>query len=200
MNKRANFALRASLVIVLIACNENKVKNDELQLFTEYYNAVKQGSDEKWNFTADTVKLWYDEKKGEPILQIKGKPSTGKWKEWDEVMNSSSNYDSLWFDQEEKSIKGYFYENNDFYQLIGKSPTKTQRTFWLNENKRINEILIYWIPEVNTTTSEHLKPIVDWALENDSAEISELYSNGRIVPSKENALRWKKLLNKYNTN
>jgi hypothetical protein len=83
------------------------------------------------------------------------------------------------------------------YKLIGKSPTKTLRTYWLDQNYKIYEILLYWIPEENTETGEHLEPIVEWALQNDSLEIQQLYPNGRIVPSSENARRWKKLLRKY---
>lgn len=187
------------LIITLIgAVSCNKQRNDGLKLFADYYSAVKENSDKQWNYTSDTVKLWFDEKSGEPILQIKGDKSTGKWKEWDIELNSTSSYDSLWLDQENNVIMGYFYENNDFYELIGKAPTKTLRTYWLNEQTKINEILIYWIPDDNTTTSKHLKPIKEWALENDSIEINQLYPDNTIIPSRENARRWKKLLNNYN--
>ncbi|AXT20644.1 hypothetical protein D1817_12350 [Flavobacteriaceae bacterium] len=166
-------------------------------MFEQYNSALKKGDEDKWSYTSDTIKVWFDNKKGKPSLRIKGKKSTGKWKEWDEEMHSSSYYDTIWYDQRENSIKGYFYENNDFYELIGKAPTKTLRTYWLNQNNKINEILMYWIPEENTTTDQHLKPIVEWAILNDSSEIKQLYPNNRIVPSKENAKRWKNLLNKY---
>jgi len=185
-------------LIIVVSCNDLNKESNRLTTFNGYYAAVKSGSDEKWNFTADTVKLWFDDKKGTPILQIKGEESAGKWKEWDEEMNSISSYDSIWFDKNENSIKGYFYERNDFYDLIGKAPTKTLRTYWLNQNNKINEILMYWIPEENTTTGEHLKPILEWALVNDSTEIQQLYPDSRIAPSRENARRWKKLLQKYN--
>jgi len=42
-----------------------------------------------------------------------------------------------------------------------------------------------------------MQPIVDWALENESLEIAELYPNNEFVPSTENAFRWKKLLERY---
>lgn len=196
-----NFRTTLAIVIPLIfvvACNNIKKENVELRLFREYHSALKAGSNEKWDFTTDTVKLWFDDKKGDPILRYKRMKATGRWKEWDEEMNSTSSYDSLWFDEDDRTIKGYFYESNDFYELIGKPPTKTLRTYWLDQNNKINEILIYWIPEENTTTGEHLKPIVEWTLQYDSTEIQILYPNSRIVPSAENARRWKKLLQKYN--
>ena len=185
-------------VIVMMSCETQKEENVALEVFRNYYSAIKEDSDERWNYTSDTVEIWFDDKEGTPSLRIKGKESTGKWQDWDVEMNSTSWYDSLWYDRDEEVIQGYFFENNDFYELIGKSPTKTLRTYWLNENNKIDEILIYWIPEENTPSSEHLNPIVEWALENDSTEITELYPNGAIIPSKENAIRWKKLLSKYN--
>ena len=198
MNKALNYLSLLIAVIIYTGCSSSNEKSDELELFVNYYSASQKESDAKWNFTTDTVKLWFDDKEGEPSLRIKDKKSTGKWKEWDEIMNSSSTYDSVWFDKNENAIKGYFYENNDFYELIGKKPTKTLRTYWLNKDNIIHEILLYWIPEENTTTAEHLKPIVEWALINDSIEISELYPEGNIIPSRENAIRWKKFLKKYN--
>ncbi len=168
-----------------------------MALFSKYYSAQKNDSNDKWNFTNDTVKLWFDNKDGKPILQVKGKKATGKWKEWDREMKSNSFYDTIWFDESENAVKGYFYEKNDFYSLIGKPPTKTLRTYWFDVNDKINEILIYWIPEENTITAEYLKPIVKWAMANDSIEINQLYPNGNIVPSRENAIRWKNLIRKY---
>ena len=188
--------LSIALCALLVSCNTEADKH--LELFSEYYDAIQKRSEDKWNFAADTVRLWFDKKEGDPILQIKGEGSTGKWKEWDEEMKSSSTYDSLWFDTKENTVKGFFQEDNEFYRLIGKSPTKTIRTYWFNKNDKIHEILIYWIPEANTTTAENLKPIVAWAMEHDSLEIQQLYPNSRLVPSKENAIRWKKLLTKYN--
>lgn len=198
MNNFRNTLITVITIITVVSCNNLNKESSELKTFNKYYSALRSGSNDKWNFTTDTVKLWYEDKKGTPILQIKMKKSAEKWKEWDEEMNSISRYDSLWFDKDENSIKGYFYERNDFYDLIGKTPTKTLRTYWLNQNNKINEILMYWIPEENTTTGEHLKPILEWALVNDSTEIQQLYPNSKIVPSGENARRWKKLLQKYN--
>ena len=198
MNTIKNMLIAVITIFIVVSCMDVRKESSELKTFRNYYAALKSGSADKWNYTTDTVKLWFDDKKGAPILQIKMNESAGKWKEWDEEMNSTTSYDSIWFDKDENSIKGYFNERNDFYDLIGKNPTKTLRTYWLNHNSKINEILMYWIPEENTTTGVHLKPIVEWALVNDSTEIQQIYPDGRIVPSGENARRWKKLLRKYN--
>ena len=184
---------------VMVSCETKRESNRYINTFRNYYSELKKGSDDKWNYTTDTVKVWWDDKDGDPILQIKGKESIGPWRAWDEEMNSSTKYDTLWFDKEELAVKVHFVETNDFYKLIGKNTSKTLQTFWFNSEGKIKEKLIYWIPEENTISSEHLKPIVEWAMENDSIEISQLYGNGQIIPSRANAIRWKKLLKKYNT-
>jgi hypothetical protein len=185
------------IILTFDSCRQPNTESEVLNQFNNYYSAVKSRSEDKWNFMTDTVKLWFDEKTGDPILQTRNNQKQGPWAEWDKEMNASSFYDSIWYDKTKQTVQGYFYENNDFYEMIGKSPTKTLRTYWINENNKINEILIYWIPEENTTSSEHLGPIVDWAMKNDSLEIQTLYPEGNIIPSKENAKRWKLLLTKY---
>lgn len=186
------------IIMIITSCKSNDQASREISIFKNYYEAAKDGGDEKWNYTEDTVRQWFDDKNGDPIVQVKGQASTGRWKEWDEEMNANSYYDSIWYNEAENAVQGYFYENNDFYQLIGKGPTKTLRTYWFDNNDKINEFLIYWIPEENTTTTENLKPIVEWAMKNDSTEIMELYPDNRIIPSRENAIRWKVLLTRYN--
>jgi len=183
------------LVVLFFSCNnENERK---IAVFNNYFEALKEESDQKWLYTTDTVKLWFDKKEGEPILIVKNDTSTGKWAGWDKVMKSKSYYDSIWFEKSEQVIRGYFFEENDFYKLINKKPTKTLRSYWLNDNNKIEEILIYWIPGVNTTTAQHLKPIIAWAEKYDSLRLSRIYQNG-IIPSAENAREWKELINEYN--
>ena len=131
------------LVSILIqSCNSNLEANKELLIFKNYFDALTSKSDRKWEYTKDTVKVWFDTKDNEPSLRIKNKKSNSKWKEWDKIMNSKIEYDTIWYDKEENTINGYFYEMNDFYELIGKPATKTQRTYWLDESKKIKEVLI----------------------------------------------------------
>ncbi len=57
-------------------------------------------------------------------------------------MNTSTSHNTIWFDKDQDAVKGYFYERNDFYELIGRPPNKTLRTSWF-VNYKIKEILIY---------------------------------------------------------
>ncbi len=184
------------LLIFFIACGEFNRESELVDNFKSYYKSVKNKDDLKWNFTADTVYVWFEKHDTIPSFRFKGKPIS-KWGEWDRVMNSSSYYDSIWYNKKDHAIQGFFYESNDFYDLIGASPNKTLRTYSLNDENKISDVLYERIDSENTISDEHLDPIYEWALKNDSLEIMELYPDKQFAPSTENALRWRKLIGKY---
>ncbi len=148
-------------------------------------------------YTSDTLYTWFDDVQGTPAISVKGAATAGKWAQWDSVMRSRSFFDTLWYDMDESSVKGYFYEDNDFYRLIGRPPNKTLRTYWFNEQDKVTRLLIYWIPDENTPSDSFLKPVAEWARQYHPSELDDLYAHQTIVPSTENAVRWKALLNKY---
>lgn len=182
--------------ISFMQCEQKTQDTDLLVLFTKYYEAVTNHDDGKWNYTSDSVKVWFGKNDTIPSYRFKGKPIS-KWGEWDNVMNSRSYYDSIWYNPQLHAVQGYFYENNDFYELIGASPSKSLRTYTFDQSNKITDVLYEFLPGENTISDEHLDPIYEWALKNDSLEISELYPNKEFVPSTENAIRWKELINRY---
>jgi hypothetical protein len=179
------------------SCQSQDSPERRINLFTDYFKALSKNDGGQWQFTNDTVRLWFDEKSGNPQLLVRDQKK-GLWASWDIEMNASSTYDSLWYDDMESAVKGYFYEDNDFYRLLKKPPTKTLRTYTFNAEDKISEILIYWIPEANKETTFYLEPVNAWALKNYPAEIEKIYPNGKLIPSKENAITWKKILVHYN--
>ena len=88
----------------IISCSGSDKGSDPLNSFQQYFALASNDSDDKWNYTADTVRVWFDEKEGDPVLRIKGQGSTGPWKEWDEEMHANSSYDSIWFDKDQHAI------------------------------------------------------------------------------------------------
>jgi len=84
--------------VVLASCQNEK--EEKIRTFVKYYEASK-GSDREaiWEYAAETVRVWFESKENEPSLRYQGKPKS-KWGEWDEVMNATSNYDSIWFNYE----------------------------------------------------------------------------------------------------
>ncbi|MEQ9591099.1 MAG: hypothetical protein RLN86_00795 [Cyclobacteriaceae bacterium] len=183
--------------ILYYSCtSSNNSSNRRLEYVKQYLRTAVSQSDLKWQFTTDTIRVWFDDRNGKPNLNYKNK-ELSKWAEWDVVMNSTTSYDSLWYDQESQTVQGHFYEYNDFYKLIGRPPNKTLRTYWFDDQDKIKEILIYWIPEDNKTSDEFLPPIIEWAEKYYPVEINELYTNQEIKPSTQNAIRWKTLLEKF---
>jgi len=187
-------------LILAGGCSKNKSSNPEfLKSQLENYLEARSAKDNShWQYTTDTVTTWFDEKTGEGRKSIKGAQSSGPWAQWDKEMNSYSTHDdNFTVNENDHSVTGVFYEHNDFYDLLGKGPTKSTRTYWFNKDGLINEVLIVWDPS-NSLTSVYLDSVVVWELKYDSLEITQLYANEEITPSVENAKRWKALLKKYN--
>ena len=182
------------ILALLVSCQHKREAS--MDVFIKYYEASKVDQEAVWEYSADTLRVWFESKKNEASLRYRGKQQS-KWGEWDDVMHATSHYDSIWFDSGENAVRGYFFENNDFYKLIGASSNKTLRTYFLNEDLKISGLLYERIPTQNSISEKHMKPIVEWALVNDSVEITELYPDNEFVPSAENALRWKTLLARY---
>ena len=192
-----SFLVSLLLLTIILACEGRDQSEQNLKNFKEYYAYASMNSDSKWEYMKDTVKWYFKENRDNPVFLYKGKKRTGPWAEWDKAMNPRYSYDTIWYNDEENAIEGYFFEENDFYNLIGKEPTKTHQKFWLDDEGMIKEIMVYWIPEENTHTREFLKPVRTWAQKQDSALIEEIYPDGEIAPSKENAKKWKELLKEY---
>ena len=179
-----------------VGCSKAKREAAILNAFKDYFEAVKTKNDAQWNYTADTIKVWFEKADMVPTLKYKGK-KISKWGEWDKVMNSKSYYDSIWYNERLHAVQGYFFEDNDFYHLIGSSPNKTLRTYSLNDEDKITDLLYERQRTENGISDAHMDPIYEWALKNDSLEIMELYPNKQFVPSAENARRWKTLIKAY---
>lgn len=184
-------------VFGLLQCQSNRPQAGAISQFESYFEALNEDTDSKWKFRADTLRVWFEDQNGEPVLNIKGQTKKGKWSEWDKVMHSTSSYDSIWYDAKENAVEGFFYEQNDFYRLIGKPATKTKRTYWFNGAHKISDVLIVWLPEENQLSDVFLEPIVAWAQEHDSTLLQEIYPEGKIAPSAENARKWKALIKRY---
>lgn len=185
------------LLFLFIGCTEVR-ENSLLNRFEKYYSLNRKGDPKLWNYAADTIRIWFDNMKGKPVLKVKGKKKNGKWSEWDKIMNSKVSIDTVWQQPDSSFVRGLFLENNDFYELLGKEPTITLRTYYFNSNNEITDLLIYWLPDKNIPSSIYLEKVAEWALIEDSALWVRLYPNNTILPSKENALLWKDLLRRYN--
>jgi len=58
---------------LIVGCNRTNQESDLINTFTIYYEAVKSKDDSKWNFTSDTVNVWFEKSDDKPSLRYKGK-------------------------------------------------------------------------------------------------------------------------------
>lgn len=183
-------------LLLSLGCRNSNYEQQALSNFQEYYKLVIARDEGQWEYTVDTVLVYFEKDDPDPSKRYRGQ-TVSKWGEWDKEMNAMTHYDTLWFSSQENAVKGYFYENNDFYELIGASPNKTLRTYAMDDEGKIKSILFEWQEVENAISDAHMDPIYTWALKHDSLEIMELYPNKEFVPSTKNAKRWRKLLGKY---
>lgn len=190
--------LSVSLSTLWISCAEKKDETDYIALFKEYHEAENDYSETRWNYLSDTLRVWYTKNDPKPDLKYKGQPSDG-WEEWDMAMRTISYFDSIWYNPELHAVQGYFNENNDFYVLLGASPNVTLRTYTYNDAGKITDLRYEKINTENALSKEHLEPVYQWALINEPAEIAAIFPENKLVPSADNAMRWKQLIIRYRT-
>lgn len=197
MNRREVFFLFSLFLLFFIAgCSSKNQNTDILELFERYHTEENKHSDSKWDYTSDTLRVWYAKDDSTPDLKYKGQPNDA-WQDWDDEMRSVSYYDTIWYNEELHAIEGYFNENNDFYVLLGASANKTFRTYTYNADNKITDIRYEKIDGENTLSNNHMAPVYQWALKNEPQEIAEIFPGTKLVPSRENAIRWKNLIIKY---
>lgn len=192
----AYFSTTLFLFSLLVGCSSKNESTDVLESFNLYYKADNAKSESRWEYTSDTIRVWYAKDDPTPDLKYKGQQNDA-WQDWDDAMNSISYYDTIWYNSELHAIEGYFNENNDFYVLLGAAPNKTFRTYTLNSENKITDIHYEKISVENTLNNGHMAPVYQWALQNEPQEIAEIFPGNKLVPSTENAIRWKKLIIRY---
>ncbi len=185
------------IVVMMLGCkSEHTNTGDQLKIFDQYYKAENADKESKWDYISDTLKVWFSEDDPVPDLRYRGEQKDG-WDEWDIVMNSKSHYDSIWYNNKINAVQGVFYEDNDFYRLLGASANKTLRTYSFNTSNKITDLRYETITEQNTLSKRHMEPVYRWALVNEPQEIAQIFPQNKLVPSTENAVRWKNLIKKF---
>ena len=112
-------------------------------------------------------------------------------------MNGKKEIDSIFYVAGEHKITARFRETTDFLDAIGMPEGfKAVVHYWLDEDNKVKEIFYDWSSE-NADFSTQLKPVVEWAIRKDSAEIADLYLATGFVPSWSNAIRWKRIIDQF---
>ena len=140
-------------------------------------------------YLAEESRIWFDKKEGPG--ELRKASGDGPWAEWDREMKSSSTTHEYTVNGNELVI--VVSETNDYFKLLDRKPTPYLITYWFDDDERIEGMLISSMPKEpkNKGRFEEFKV---WANEHYPGVLDELEPDGRIIPSKEHAIRWRKLL------
>lgn len=185
--------------LIFFSCTDNTedvIRQKTNNYFTAWNNHDFVHPDFQ-EFKRDTSYTWHDAKVGQGIESIFN-PNSG-WKQWDVAWNGIYQYEILEIDTDSMKVTGDFIETNDFLKYIGMPEGFSATvTYWFDEELKVKETLYDW-SEDNRSLHDLIKPVVDWAKENDSIRIQRIYLENGFVPSKENADEWKELFQLYET-
>jgi hypothetical protein len=172
----------AFLLTILTSCT-NKVY---LRRIETYLNAHTVETKEK--YMAEDYRSFFMEKKGEGENKDEALQS---FLEWDAPLHPDvhiSNYTT-----NGNTWKVEFNEQNDFSKLIGFPGWKGTEMIHFNPKKMIDE-MIYIPDDTNPNYKKWLQPAVDWLQKNKPSELSEVYTDGKLIRTSETAEKWVILL------
>jgi imidazolonepropionase-like amidohydrolase len=137
--------------------------------------------------TAADPRMWFDKRAGA------GDPwgLTGRWTHWDQYFHTQNDYSN--FREAGDVVTADGVENNDFYRLIDRPPSKFQGTWWVDDAGRIAGFL--YAPRGSTSSQEdRFEQFKTWARKEKPAELEYLMPGGRIDPTGDRPERFHALL------
>ena len=140
-------------------------------------------------YLAEESRIWFDKKEGPG--ELRKASGDGPWAEWDREMKSTSTTHS--YEVNGNELVTVVSETNDYFKLLDRKPTPYQITYWFDEDERIEGMLVSSLPK-EPKTNGRFKEFKKWADEHHPGVLDELEPDGRIIPSRANAIRWRKLL------
>ena len=140
-------------------------------------------------YLADESRIWFDKKEGPGTLRAS--TGDGPWAERDREMKSTSTTHE--YEVNGNELVTVVSETNDYFKLLDRKPMANQITYWFDDDERIEGMLVSSLPK-EPKTKGRKDQFKKWADEHHPGVLDELEPDGRIIPSKENAKRWRKLL------
>ena len=140
-------------------------------------------------YLAEESRIWFDKKEGAGTLRTSS--GDGPWADWDREMNSTSTIHA--YEVNGNELVTVVSETNDYFKLLDRKPRPYQITYWFDDDERIEGMLVSSLPK-EPKTKGRKDQFKKWAHEHHPGVLDELEPDGRIIPSKGNAKRWRKLL------
>ena len=138
---------------------------------------------------AEDSRVWYERREGPGEKRDpEGKDAYADWDEWFQATKEYS-----FAGESGDSVVFVLTENNNFYRLIDRPPSRVRLTYWFDERNRITGTLVRGMPN-DPTRGDRLPEFKRWLAANHPDELAYLLPEGRIVPDLERAKRWSALL------
>ncbi len=140
-------------------------------------------------YLAEESRIWFDTKEGPGTLRTS--TGDGPWAQWDREMKSTSTTHE--YEVNGNELVTIVSETNDYFKLLDRKPTPYQITYWFDDDERIEGMLVSSLPKESKNKGRY-DQFKEWADEHHPGVLDELQPEGKIIPSKENAIRWRELL------
>jgi len=151
-----------------------------------YISAINDGKElTARRYVAQHARKWFKTREGN------GQPffTRGKWADWDAFFHSTNQIRDITLEGDIVTVTSI--ENNDFYQLIDRTPVPATTTYWFDAQKRIvGKIYLGQTAE----PKDRLDDAIAWLRQRDASKLKKLMPDGEIDPTIENAKKWKALL------
>lgn len=153
-----------------------------------YRAAKKRGDyDIAAKYLASDARIWFEKKEGPGHpLRAKG----GPWADWDRFFRAKSTRKDVRV--VDGTVTYISRETNDFYRLLDRVSTPARVTYYFDDDRLITGMLYAGLG--HKRPPDRKPEFVAWANQHHPGEIDRLEPNDKIVPTLENAKRWKQLL------
>jgi hypothetical protein len=187
-------ALCTCFILLISIITQAQSEEERLAAVTSFLNA--QTAQDRALYMSDDFRFFFDEKIGEGEDK---QTWLSDFSNWDEplhprvVINRYFPNKVLW-----ETVKNtwtlYVVESNDLSKAIGFPgwDAKLQVTF--TRRNKIKEILLMPSNKNEASYKTYLKPAVDWLTVHYPDELKKVYDNGKLVKTRESALKWMELL------
>jgi hypothetical protein len=165
-----------------------------LETVTAFLNA--QTASERAAYMSDDYRSYFDEKTGEG--QDKDSSLTD-FRSWDEVLHPRVTIiryfpDKILWETVKNTWTLYIKESNDFSTAIGFPGWDAKMLVTFNRRGKIKETIYMPANKNEPSYNSFLKPAVEWLQEHHPDELKKVYGDGKLIKTKQSALKWIELL------
>jgi hypothetical protein len=176
------------LLCALVVAMAAGCASRQLRAVREFQSAREAGDREgALRLMAPEARSWFEKKEGEGDSWT----LSGPWYEWDEEFGTRYAYGPP--EEGPGWVRFEAREDNGFYRLIERAPTKARITYYVDDAGRMSGTLYEPIKEQGRPP-DRFGEFKAWAREKRPGELERLMPEGQIKPGREEARRWRALL------